>query len=282
MPNAAITFDIDYGLNYTNDVVDEMDLFWPYFQQLCSEIPSFKSTWFIRIDSQLEKIYGEADVVFKRHSSKIDWLRDMGHELGWHFHSYKKTNQKWVQNMDSGSFCAEIHMFATLAQKHQLEITRMGWGYQTNASMEILNTLQFRLDSSALPKNNPDKQGWSATQIDPYYPSKKDYRYKGIPAYDILEVPITMVDLPLKNNVEKFNKGVLDPALQKVHFDRCLNFLGTNHINTITHPKDILKINISGSSLFGNVANFKTNIHSLLHLGFDFQTLTAWCNTYNR
>src|SRR5687768_15570495 len=95
----AITFDLDLT-DYLSGaaVADELEACWPVFLNFCNSIPQLKTTWFIRIDAQLEQLYGAADCIFETHAEKINWLRQNGHELGWHFHSYRNMNGKWVQN----------------------------------------------------------------------------------------------------------------------------------------------------------------------------------------
>ena len=86
----AITFDVDmvdYMGHHSN--VDELEESFPAIQQILLDFPQVRTSWFIRIDSQISSLYGRPDFVVRRHANILDWLRIHGHQVGWHHHAYR-------------------------------------------------------------------------------------------------------------------------------------------------------------------------------------------------
>ena len=89
----AITFDVDMVdyIDSSNSILDEMDICFPSIKNTIEKFESVKTTWFIRIDSQIEQIHRDSRYIFHKHADKINWLLNNGHEIGWHHHAYKKN-----------------------------------------------------------------------------------------------------------------------------------------------------------------------------------------------
>src|SRR2546429_3705141 len=95
----CITFDVDLS-DYTGGGagIDELDfLFSKALASFC-QTPRWCATWFVRLDAQLEALYGRADYIFKRYYGELCQLRQRGHEIGWHPHSYVTVGAQWKQN----------------------------------------------------------------------------------------------------------------------------------------------------------------------------------------
>ena len=265
----AVTIDVDFTNYLTNESLnDEMDGVWPFFTRLCEEFKELKTTWFIRIDEQIGALFGKPDYIFTKHEEKIRWLRNNGHEIGWHFHSYKRIGNNWVQNTDSNEVSKEMQRVFVYVQKYELNICRMGWTYHTNETMQTLAKLGMKYDFSAFPR--PKYQwdnivrDWLKTGRNKYRPSKDDYRVDGDFSLDIEEYPITTVKLPVKTDTEPDVIRYLNPAFKSNYFKQGLSGAEDEVINTITHPYEILPLPIEHELLSFSGEVFRSNIELML------------------
>jgi hypothetical protein len=216
----AVTFDLDFT-NYLNenDFIDEFELAWPHFLDFCEKI---------------KDLYGSEDFIFIKHGEKIKWLRANGHEIGWHFHSYVKIENKWVQNTNDDLVVEEMINVFPKVHEHQLEISRMGWTYHTNKTMKTLVDLGIKNDFTAFPRPKYQwdsiTRDWQITPLHIYKPSKNDYRTTGESFYELNEIPITSVVLPAKTDTEKEVIRYINPAYKAEYFEIGLN--NVKDINT--------------------------------------------------
>lgn len=273
--SVVVTFDLDFT-DYVGGarLQDEMEACWDVFLSFCESIPTFKSTWFIRIDRQIGLLYGSPDYIFIKHADKIDWLKNNGHEVGWHFHSYVQREGKWSQNENEDLVCAEMREMLPFIQKHKLKFSRMGWTYHTNKTMETLASFGLEFDFTAFPRpnyqwDNPLKD-WSTTGNKPYYPSKSDYRVSGEPQHDLLQIPITTIVLPSKTDTDKEVIRNLNPAYRPHYFNKGLTNSSGSFINTLTHPYELLKSDIGHEMLAFAIEAFEQNIQTMEQIGFNF------------
>lgn len=268
----AVTFDLDFIQAQQRFGMDEIEMFWPMFQQWTQTLPELKTTWFIRIDDQINSLFGSPDYFFKKHPEKIEWLNTNGHEIGWHFHSYTRTENKWKQNTNENAICEELKRNYYFAEKQNLQISRMGWGYHTNATMRILAESGIVIDSSALPvvneKDNRNHANWTNTPHSPYHPSMLNYRESGTANFDIWELPITMVNTNAKEQLEK--RIYLD--INSTEFSSQIDEFDTqNIINTLSHPIDVLNDN----SYTKDMSHLGiTNMRVLQNRGYRFVSLS--------
>ena len=246
MKQVAITFDVDYTDYLTSsDLGDEMQDCWNYFQEFTRKIPELKTTWFIRIDNQIGTLHGTKDFIFTKHADKISWLRENGHEIGWHFHSYINEGNKQVQNNDESDVVNEMREQIPFIKKHNLKIMRMGWAYHGNETMSLINEMGFIMDCTALPRPNYSWENgyrdWSTSPKDMYYPSAVDYRIEGTDSLGILEVPITTLPIKGDNDTRDDVERYINPAY---HSDIFKTILKNNELphsfNTVSHPYEFV------------------------------------------
>ena len=148
----CFTVDVDMTDYFDDRSIDEMEIVFPIFQKLLIDYPDLKTTWFVRIDSQMDSIYGRPDHVFSKHAGKLEWLAERGHQIGWHHHAYKRVEGRWEQIKDEGTVCSQLCRYGEVARKWGLSTTRMGWAFQTNATLQQLEETGFEIDSSAIPR----------------------------------------------------------------------------------------------------------------------------------
>lgn len=280
MKFAYITFDLDFTDYFSGNLIDEMDIFFPTIKRYIEQNHILKFTWFIRIDRQIECLFGDPMYYYKKHIDKFKWLKDRGHEIAWHHHSYRYTNHTWIQEVDPIAVLSDIHMYGSLARNLGMTVCRMGWGYQTNKSMEKLCELGFLIDSSAIPrpqyKWDKSKKNWEGTTCDWYFPSINDYRISGTLCHSILEVPITTSIIPFEFDTEKEVIRYLNPAFKNIYFNN--GFLNVKHLTkivTITHPYELIKSEKSNndSILSFDFEIFKKNISLIRDAGYTFNCL---------
>lgn len=274
-----ITFDVDYVDYHSNGLLDELETVFPIIKSFLEKNSFIKTTWFIRIDGQIEQLYGSADHIYTKHIDKIKWLLNHGHVVGWHHHSYlvSKTGD-WLQNTDEDSVAIQLKKFGSLARQKGMKICRMGWGFHTNRTMQIVDELGFILDSSAIPRPNykweSSVKDWETTSLDWYYPSKLDYRIAGKEHYSILEIPMTTTIISTPSDTEENVIRYINPAYHETFFRKALYSLGSlDKLITITHPYELIPNKGKHSLLSFDFCAFENNIKHAANLGYSFHSL---------
>jgi hypothetical protein len=274
-----VTFDTDFAdyIDGSNHI-DELDTAFEDIQAVLMRHPEVKTTWFVRIDGQIEEIYGSADFLYNKHIEKINWLRNNGHSIGWHHHSYKRLGEKWVQDINEVLMLEDLKKYGTFAQQKGMAICRMGWGYHTNKTMKLVSEMGFRIDSSAIPRPNYkwdlSVKDWETTTLDWYHPSCLDYRISGEHSLAILEVPMSTTQIPVKTDTEGNVIRYLNPAYYSNYFVEALNKLNnTDKIITITHPYELIANKNTHSLLSFSIAQFEENVAYMKNTGYEFDIL---------
>ncbi len=280
MKKAYITFDLDFEDYISGVHVDEMDLFFPIIKQYLISEKNLKFTWFIRIDRQIEKLFGNPLYYFEKHYSKFKWLTDNGHAIGWHHHAYKQNNNKWQQETDSYKILTDLNEYGSIAKNIGMNICRMGWGYHTNDTMQQIISLGFKIDSSAISrpqyKWDSSVKDWEGTSNEWYYPSKEDYRIAGCDSCSILEVPITTTVIPFETDTQSDVIRYLNLAFEHEIFK--IGFAKVNQLDrivTVTHPYELLmRPDMSIRNIISfNFNSFTKNVSLIKDAGFSFDTL---------
>ncbi len=278
MRKFCITFDVDLTDYLSGNNSDEMDECFNSIQRKLLEYSEVKTTWFIRIDSQIESIYGRADHIFVKHREKLRWLTDNGHEIGWHYHGYKIKSAGWIQNVNEDEISLELERYAKIAKNFDLKITRMGWGFHTNKTLKKIYSLGFEMDSSAIPrpKYNWEKvsRDWSLTPNKPFYPGEKDYRTDVGEKIGILEVPINTAFLKLDSDTEDVMRYI-NVGYKHVYFKKAIEALiDLPLIVSVTHPYEILANEVSHPLLSFDITEFDLNLRFLSDNQFAFITMS--------
>lgn len=288
----CLTFDIDFADHtLAETAVDEVEAGVPSIKAVFEANPGWTATWFVRLDAHLEKHYGDARYIFQKHGGALDELRRMGHELGWHPHSYAMRDGAWRQNTDERSVLEELARYAPVARSLGLNCVRMGWGYQTVKTMRLLSDAGFKVDSSAIPRPVYDWEesvkNWESAPTHPYFPSSTDYRRPGASAIPILEVPMSVARISAP-----YDTGVvlryINPAYKPSYFSSAIEqWVAENtHLVTITHPYELMPHQRPHPLLAFNIADFEANIAFLTdridNAGktIQFATLTEFASDY--
>lgn len=281
----AITFDVDM-VNYVGawSHINELDECFPAIREILQDFPQVKTTWFIRIDSQIESLYGRPDFIFHRSAEAIDWLCTHGHQIGWHHHAYRLNDGVWSQEIRKEIVTREIRHFGELAHRLGMSTSRMGWGWQSNESMCILNEIGFKIDSSCIPRPQYSWEkvvkDWSRSPSYPYNPSQFDYQTPGHPSLSLLEIPMSMAYIPAPGDNEKVLR-YMNLAYRWEVFARALRDLDERDLLvTITHPYELLRNSKVHPLIAFDMEALRMNLTQLASFDAEFVTLEEAARHY--
>ena len=265
--NVCLTFDID--LSYYAGAgagVDELDFL---FSEAASSLRrQRRATWFVRMDAQIESLYGHAAFVFERYGSELRALAAEGHEIGWHPHSYLRDGAGWRQNTSPASVRGELERFAPVVRDYGIKSVRTGWGFHTNETMRALSDAGFLVDSSAIPRPKyaweSSEKDWETTPLAPYFPSNADYRVPGEPHLPILEVPLSVTEVAAPYDggpVQRYINLAYYPGLLR---DALSHWLARHdHLVTITHPYELMPRGEPHALLAFDLGAWERNLRAL-------------------
>ena len=221
----ALTFDVDcqsYLEGRAAAMADELDRAFEVLGPLFERHPSWRASWFLRIDPGMH--------AFDRQAGLLRDRVKRGDRLGWHFHGPLKR----------------VSEFARHARAEGLDLSRIGFGRASNRVMRALAAAGFGIDSTAMPRPiyKWTRRGvdWTTTPDEPYHPSMADYRVPGEPALPILEVPISCGEVLAPDDNQKVVR-YLNPAYHQGIFEAALSQWVRRHAHlvTITHPYEVLR-----------------------------------------
>ena len=264
--NICITIDVDFtAYEFRNELCNEFEEVFPMLWALFSDRPNWRATWFVRLDHHMKTIYGCPDYIFTKYKREISYLRELGHEIGWHPHCYSNSGNKWSQNVDTSKILKELNELIPLVKSHHLNVARMGWGFQTNEIMRHLSERGFTVDSSAIPRPRyqweDSIKDWTSTPLYPYYPSIHDYRIPGDNHLQILEVPMSVAYIMSPDDegevLRCFNLSY-KPEVLKVPLENWIN--NHNHLVTVAHPYELMTWNTKHPLYAYNINAFESNV----------------------
>lgn len=275
----CVTFDVDL-VNYLNWETNlEMETAFPSICEILSEFPEIQTTWFLRIDSQVETIFENAEHIFNKYKKEITWLRENGHEIGWHHHCYKYSQDRWLPDNNVENVLKQLKKYAPLAINQGLNISRMGWGTQSPAITDFLEESGFIVDSSAIPRPvypwDKGLKDWENSPTEPFYPAHGTYKTKGL-TRRLLQVPISTVELPFYQDTIPNVIRYINPAYHTSIFKYAIESYKGSILTTITHPYEIIPHEITVKSpLAFSLDVFKENLSYLNSLsGVSFITIS--------
>ncbi len=273
---------VDY-LDPNTTLFNEFEQFYPFFEREILKKYNISTSWFLRIDSQIEREFGRADHFFFENAQLLDQLKENRGEIGWHHHSYKFENNKWLQETNEEAVVTDIKKYGPIARRMGLDICRMGWGYQTNRTMALLNEQKFVVDSSSIPR---PKYNWDISFMDwenaatqPYHPSKDNYKQPGEQSLSILEVPMTTSRLNASYDKEEVLRYV-NPAYHHQKFKESFEEVKDNNfLCTILHPYEVMQSTKEHALISFSMTDLKENIEFLLKNEYDFISYKEYLKT---
>ncbi len=153
--------------------------------------------WFLRMDPQIEQVYGRASWVVQRYRKLIEKLEQAGDELGLHTHAFRWNaeerrwvidhgDQEWVEHCVRSSFTAYEEALGRRCRSF-----RFGDRWMNNETMQLLESLGTQFDLTIEPGIRDTEQVNSKERVTgplpdyvlapktPFRPSRKDFRRSG-------------------------------------------------------------------------------------------------------
>jgi hypothetical protein len=169
--------------------------------------------WFVRMDPQIELVYGSAAWLFDAYRAAFDALAGRGDEIGVHPHSWRWQGGRWVSDQADAAWVAHCMEVALGAYRKALGrpcvAYRHGDGFMSDALARGLEAAGVAVDLTVEP-GRPAMRGLAAgeattgwlpdTRTAParaYHPSPGDFRVPDPARTDgLLIVPLTPEPLP--------------------------------------------------------------------------------------
>lgn len=200
----SLTIDTDPD-GLAGRTFDRESLSWRSLQEIRPFLDSLRAlegrwgrvplTWFIRADGQIETMLGSITYLFERFSNLWAEAATQGDEIGWHPHLYRQTGHEGpVTLIDEPAEAADEirRLWNGLSGSVQTELFRNGEGWHSAATLNVVEELGFRWDSTAIPGRVGEKghpMNWLGSPNHPYFPHPRDIRVAGAPR-PLLEIPM--------------------------------------------------------------------------------------------
>jgi hypothetical protein len=196
----ALTIDTDPdGLN-THDP-DRRNLVWDglhfAMEHFHHALPDWPLTWYVRADGQLEYVYGTARYLLDQYADFWHEAIARGDELGWHPHLYTVPQADTQPQIitDNQQALSELQRIWAIIQDLPFDLPtfRMGEAWHTIETLNLIESLGFKVDSTAIPGRDDSATGhprnWKNAPNQPYYPAQDDICRSGEDRL-LLEVPM--------------------------------------------------------------------------------------------
>lgn len=183
----CLTIDTDPdGLSTQNP--DRKSLAWDglhfAIEEFHAALTDIPLTWYVRADGQIEQAYGSVTYLFEQHRDFWDAALGRGDELGWHPHLYTIEEEPQIIR-ESGQAVHELRRIHEKVQEvpFPLPTFRMGEGWHTPQTLNLIEEMGFGVDSTAIPGRDDSATGhprnWAGTPNQPYFPATHDIRIAG-------------------------------------------------------------------------------------------------------
>ena len=216
-----------------------------------------KFSWFLRMDPQVERVYGSASWVVHQYGNLIEQLERAGDEIGLHTHAWRwdDSTREWIA--DHGDQLWVEHCVRTSFRAYEESLDRpcrsfrFGDHWMNNETMHLLESLGVEFDLTIEPGIRDVKElnkGEGATgpranyvsvPTNPFRPSKVDFRRPGNrSALNLWSIPLSTGRrlitkpgplAPIKRAVSTFKWRhqplPLNPAIAQHEFNSILNCL---------------------------------------------------------
>ena len=272
-----LTFDLDLTDYQSGVFVDEPREFMEPILSALHDCGIRHTTWFVRLDSEAEHLYGGRKTLVREASDIVSLLISQGHEVGWHHHA---TGAAFT---DEVALKREILDFGDVAMSLGLSCVRSGYGQMTNEVMRALGDFGFQTDSSCISRPNypwehVPLRDWTGAPNRPYRPCGNDFTRECVSeSTPMVEVPITTVRLSWPTDTIPTMRRYLNPAYELSRFEAGIQSFtkSDDHgevLVTVTHPYETK--NTGMSTFGGNLDSFSANVRLLKETGFDHVPLS--------
>jgi hypothetical protein len=233
-----------------------------------------KTTWFVRVDNQVEAVYGQRDGLLTAYEKYWKEIVADGGEIGLHPHLYEKKSNTFRRAHGEACLNSELQKNLECAlewKTFSIRSSRVGEAYHNNDLMKILaDNGKISQDCTAMSGrvvNAELKLNWENTPRTPYFPSTSDYRRPGEPHLNILEIPMTMVKTRASYDANDYSR-YLNPAFHEQTFKDLKADIGqVDYIMTVTHLFELYSDTKEQHGLLSyNVQNYFKVLSSLVKI----------------
>ncbi|MCK4324613.1 MAG: hypothetical protein KAW89_08795, partial [Armatimonadetes bacterium] len=151
-------------------------------------------TWCVRSDLQMKEIYGDCAWPYTEFRDLWQSMADRGDEIAWHPHLWRWSDEHgcWYQEISDETWIRDCLQQGHAALSTHLgcapTVSRMGWEFHNDTTMQAIDGLGVKVDFSAVPgrftPGSADHLGsvfncyvdWRNTPERAYVPSASDYR----------------------------------------------------------------------------------------------------------
>ncbi len=182
---------------------------WEGFPETCQVLSALRPTlaaatgapahfsWFLRMDPQIERVYGSSDWVTKRYADIIAQLEKAGDELGLHTHAWRwdETLRRWIADYGDQEWINQCLRLSFDEYQNVFGRTcasfRFGDHWMNDDTMEFLEALGTQFDLTIEPGRTVTNwrspvEAFTGSFADyvsvprrPYKPSRQDFRIEG-------------------------------------------------------------------------------------------------------
>jgi hypothetical protein len=188
--------------------VDQLEAF--RRRAVAASARSVQFNWFLRMDPQLQQVYGSASWALDAHRELIDRLRSAGDQFGLHVHAYRwdAKGRRWIIDYADAAWideCLSVGFGAfEAALGERCRIFRFGDHWMNQRAFERITALGVEIDLTLEPGHD-DRPFYPASEpfigrlpdyrtvpVAPYRPSTVNYQAADVEATrGIWELPVT-------------------------------------------------------------------------------------------
>jgi len=166
--------------------------------------------WFLRMDPQVEILYGSAAWAAERYGAQIDGLRAAGDEVGLHTHAWRRTGGAWVTDHgDQGWVSRRVRVsFEAYERAFGLACLsfRFGDHWMNDETFGLVESLGARYELTLEPGQRPSAgvpgdevctgrfPDYAKVPREPYRPAREDFRTRG--EREMWVIPVSTTLLP--------------------------------------------------------------------------------------
>ena len=226
---------------------------------------NIKITWFLRIDNEIESIYGKSDYLYYKYYDIIKFIKSKNGLICLHPHLMKKINNSvWENDKNISSNLTQLRkIFKTTKKLKHIDskIIRFGNFHFSQEILDFLIKKKVKVDSSSFPGR--DDFLWKNSPKKPFYFERK---YKISERFlnktkDIIEVPVTTYRV--KADYDKYKRlRYLDLTTKHNIFKKYINSINfsSNYFVSLSHPGNLFDYKIKHGLLGFGVKNFIKNL----------------------
>ena len=225
-----------------------------------------KTTWFIRIDQEIENKYGEMNYIYNKYENIFRHIYKNSGVVGIHPHLVKKNKTgDWVLEKNEQLNVDHLQKILNSAKKLKYldkDIFRIGGSHFSKKIFNFMLKNNIKVDSTSFPCR--DDFVWKDFPKFPHYFEKKHK----IPNkfYDrsksIIEVPVTIFDVKADYDRQEYVR-YFDLTFKSIIFKKALSTLNTNSkfFVSLSHPGNLVeKLKIKHGLLSFGTKNYMTNL----------------------